>query len=54
MTGAEPRGRGQADEKASPERLACLVDYCDILSNLWEDLLKLDRFAKSVEDESNS
>ena len=26
------------------------VDYCDKLSNLWEDLRKLEKFAESVED----
>ena len=40
-------------EKASLERLACLVDYTDKISNLLEDLEKLDRFAQSVEDELN-
>ena len=29
------------------------VDYTDKFSNLFEDLLKLDRFAQSVEDELN-
>lgn len=38
-------------EKASPERLACLVDYTGKFSNFFEDLLRLDRFAQSVEDE---
>ena len=33
-------------EKASPERLACLVDYYDKLSNLLEDLRKVERFAQ--------
>ena len=26
------------------------VDYCDKLSNLWEDLRKLEKFAENVED----
>ena len=39
--------------KASPERLACCVDYTDKFSNFFEDLEKLDRFAQSVEDELN-
>ena len=33
--------------------LSCLVDYTDKSSNFFEDLLKLDRFAQSVEDELN-
>ena len=41
-------GGGQANEKNSPERLACLVDNDDKLSNLIEDLVKLERFAQSV------
>ena len=49
MGGAEPRGGGQANEKASPERLACLVDYYDILSNFLEDVMKLGKFAESVQ-----
>ena len=53
MGGAEPRGEGQTNEKASPERLACLVDYTEKSSNFFEDLLRLDRFAESVEDELN-
>ena len=38
-------------EKASLERLACLVDYTDKFSNFFEDLLRLDKFAESIEDE---
>ena len=30
-----------------------VVDYTDKSSNFFEDLLKLDRFAQSVEDEVN-
>ena len=37
-------------EKASLERLACLVDYTGKISNFLEDLERLDRFAESVED----
>jgi len=29
------------------------VDYYDKLSNLFEDLLRLDRFAESIDDELN-
>jgi len=35
------------NEKASPERLACLVDYTGKISNFFDDLEKLDRFAES-------
>ena len=45
------KGGGQANEKASPERLAYLVDYTDKSSNFFEDLEKLDRLAQSIEDE---
>ena len=31
--------------------LDCLVDYTDNFSNFFEDLLRLDRFAESIEDE---
>jgi len=41
-------GGGQTKEKASSERLACLVDQTLRISNLIEDLLKLDEFAESV------
>ena len=33
--------------------LACCVDYIGKTSNFFEDLLKLDRFSKSFEDELN-
>ena len=33
--------------------LIIYVDYTDKFSNFFEDLLKLDRFAQSVEDELN-
>ncbi len=39
------------NEKASPERLACYVDYTGKTSNFFDDLEKLDRFAESIEDE---
>lgn len=53
MVSAEPQGRVQTNEKASPERRACLVDYYDKLSNLLEDLLTLDQFVESIESELN-
>ena len=34
-------------------RIFRLVDYTDKFSNFFEDLLKLDRFAQSIEDELN-
>ena len=33
--------------------MSCLVDYTGKISNFFEDLLRLDRFAESVEDELN-
>jgi hypothetical protein len=36
-----------------PLDLSCLVDYTGKISNLLEDLEKLDRFAQSVDDELN-
>ena len=44
-------GRVVACAKKPALRLACLVDYTGKISNLLEDLEKLDRFAQSVEDE---
>ena len=52
MVSAEPQGRVQTNEKASPERRACLVDYYDKLSNLLEDLREVERFAQYIEDQS--
>ena len=43
--------QGSTKTKKPALRLACLVDYTGIISNLMEDLLRLDRFAESVEDE---
>ena len=40
-----------ADTKKPALRLACLVDYTGKISNLLEDIEKLDRFAESVEDD---
>ena len=34
--------------------LFSVVDYCDILSNLFEDLLKLYKFAVRAEDMTNN
>ena len=36
-------------KKASPERLACLVDYTGKISNLLEDLKKVELFSQIVE-----
>lgn len=38
-------------EKASLERLACLVDYYDKLSNLLEDICVLNIFSNFIEKE---
>ena len=46
MVGAEPHGWGTDKQKASPERLACLVDQTPKFSNLLEDLRKVERFAQ--------
>lgn len=51
MVGAKPRNGEQRNKLASPERLACCVDYTDKSSNFFEDLLRLDKFAESIEDE---
>ena len=36
-------------KKASPERLACLVDYTGKISNLLEDIKKVERFVQYIE-----
>ena len=48
-------GAGQTNENGSQKgcRIFRLVDYTDKFSNFFEDLLKLDGFAQSVEDEVN-
>jgi len=40
-------------EKASLERLACLVDQTHKFSNLLEDIRKVDRFAQYIESQEN-
>ena len=42
------------NEKASPERLACLVDYTGKISNLLEDLKKVIEFVKSFDSQSST
>ena len=42
------------NRKASPERLACLVDYTGKISNLLEDLREVEKYANSVESASYS
>ena len=51
MVGVEPSGQGTENEKASPERLACCVDYYDKLSNLSfiEGLIQLQSFLGIVD-----
>ena len=39
--------------KASPERLACLVDQTPKFSNLLEDLWKVERFAQYIENQAS-
>ena len=39
-----------ARKKDTSEEMSYLVDYYDKLSNLWEDLRKLEKIAESVED----
>ena len=43
----------QTNKSAFVGCLIIYVDYTDKFSNFFEDLLKLDRFAQSVEDELN-
>ena len=45
--------RAVAETKKPALRLACLVDYTGKISNFFEDLLRLEGFAQSVEDELN-
>ena len=53
--------RAGEENNGHPERMAIdyqaltlfYVDYTDKFSNFFEDLLKLDRFAQSIEDELN-
>ena len=53
MVGAKPRNGEQRNKLASPERLACCVDYDDKLSNLLEDLKAVERFIQSAEKQEN-
>ena len=46
-------GGGQTNEKASPERLACLVDQTPKFSNLLEDIKKVERFAQYIENQAS-
>ena len=39
--------------KASPERLACLVDQTLKFSNLLEDIRKIERFVQYIENQTN-
>ena len=41
-------------EKASLERLACLVDYTGKTSNLLEDFRKVEEFIKSIDAQSST
>ena len=53
MVGAEPRGGGQTNEKANPERLACCVDQTPKISNLLEDIKKVERFVQYIEKQGS-
>lgn len=39
-------------EKASPERLACLVDQTLKISNLLEDIRKVEKFAQYIDNQA--
>ena len=47
------RSAKQAQKKEKPFDFSLVVDYTDKFSIFFEDLLRLDRFAQSVEDELN-
>ena len=40
-------------KKASPERLACCVDQTPEISNLLEDLKKVERFVQYIENQTS-
>ena len=40
-------------EKASLERLACLVDYTGKISNLLEDIRKVEKFAQYFDNQGS-
>jgi hypothetical protein len=40
-------------EKASLERLACLVDYTGKISNLLEDIKKVERFLQNIDNQGS-
>jgi len=42
-----------ADTKKPALRLACLVDYTGKISNLLEDLRKVEKFAQYIENQEN-
>jgi hypothetical protein len=39
--------------KSQPERLACLVDYTGKISNLLEDIKKVERFVQYIEKQGS-
>ena len=51
--GPGPGGRVVACTKKPALRLACLVDYTGKISNLLEDLKKVERFMQSIENQGN-
>jgi hypothetical protein len=42
-----------ADTKKPALRLACLVDYTGKISNLFEDIKKVERFLQNVENQGS-
>ena len=50
MAGAKPRGGGQRNEEASPERLACCVGYNDKLSNLFDDIRAINHISRELHE----
>ena len=52
--GHGPGGRVVACTKKPALRLACLVDYTGIISNLLEDIRKVEEFIKSIDAQSST
>lgn len=53
MSSGTERSAKQAQKKEKPFDFSLVVDYIGKTSNFFEDLLRLERFAQSVEDELN-
>ena len=52
MVGAKPRNGEQRNKLASPERLACCVDYTGKISNLLEDTKMIEGFSQHIENQT--